>query len=53
MFPPDGARIESSVNEPVALKIAGGSAPLTIMVNGVPLAENSTMRHTFPCPDPT
>ena len=27
-------------NEPVALKIAGGIAPLTVMVNGVPLAES-------------
>ncbi len=39
MFPPDGARIEAQANLPVALKIAGGSAPLTIMVNGVPLAD--------------
>ncbi len=50
MFPPDGARIESSVNEPVALKIAGGSAPLTIMVNGVPLAD-SGRRMLFFQPD--
>ena len=27
-------------NEPVALKIAGGIAPLTVMVNGVLLAES-------------
>jgi penicillin-binding protein 1C len=41
MFPPDGARLElaaGSEPDPVALKIAGGRAPLTVMVNGVPLA---------------
>jgi penicillin-binding protein 1C len=40
MFPPHGARLElASVDgrpEPVALKIAGGIAPLTVLVNGVP-----------------
>jgi penicillin-binding protein 1C len=40
MFPPHGARLElGSVDgqmEPVALKIAGGVEPLTILVNGVP-----------------
>jgi penicillin-binding protein 1C len=40
MFPPHGARLElASVDgraEPVALKIAGGVEPLTILVNGVP-----------------
>ena len=40
MFPPDGARLELAKGaspEPVALKITGGAAPLTVMVNGVPL----------------
>ena len=53
MFPPAGARIEwagSQANEPVALKIAGGIAPLTVMVNGVPLAE-SGRRMLFFQPD--
>jgi penicillin-binding protein 1C len=40
MFPPNGARLELGLAngrpEPVALKIAGGVEPLTIMVNGVP-----------------
>jgi penicillin-binding protein 1C len=40
MFPPHGARLElASADgrpEPVALKIAGGVEPMTIMVNGVP-----------------
>jgi penicillin-binding protein 1C len=44
MFPPDGARLELAGGQPdqVALKIIGGRAPLTVMVNGVPLpAQNS------------
>lgn len=40
MFPPHGARLElASANgrpEPVALKIAGGVEPMTVLVNGVP-----------------
>ncbi len=40
MFPPHGARLELASGdgrpEPVALKIAGGVEPMTIMVNGVP-----------------
>jgi len=49
MFPPDGARIElaGQGSEPVALKIAGGSAPLTIMINGVPLASEGSRRTLF------
>jgi penicillin-binding protein 1C len=45
MFPPDGARIELSERdgapEPVALKVSGGTAPLTVLVNGLPLARQS------------
>jgi penicillin-binding protein 1C len=45
MFPPHGARLElASVDgrpEPVALKIAGGIAPLTVLVNGVPQQRRS------------
>ena len=54
MFPPAGARIEwagSQANEPVALKIAGGLAPLTVMVNGVPLTADNTRRTLFFQPD--
>jgi penicillin-binding protein 1C len=54
MFPPDGARIElakGAAPEPVALKIAGGAAPLTIMVNGVPLKEQGGRRTVFFAPD--
>jgi penicillin-binding protein 1C len=51
-FPPDGARQELAGGEsPVALKIAGGSAPLTIMVNGVPLSARGSRRTLFFTPD--
>ncbi len=54
MFPPDGARLEVSAGgqiDPVALKIAGGRAPLTVMVNGVPLAAQSGRGTLFFQPD--
>ena len=54
MFPPDGARIELSKgasHDPVALKITGGAAPLTVMVNGVPLAAQGSRRTVFFEPD--
>jgi penicillin-binding protein 1C len=54
MFPPDGARLELSAAgapDPVALKIAGGRAPLTVMVNGVPLASPGARRTLFFRPD--
>jgi penicillin-binding protein 1C len=54
MFPPDGARIEmatSGAGEPVALKVAGGRGPLTILVNGVPLSELNGRRTRFFQPD--
>src|SRR5664279_329325 len=56
MFPPDGARIElakGAAPEPVALKIAGGAAPLTVMVNGVPLSDQGGRRTLFLAPDGT
>jgi penicillin-binding protein 1C len=49
MFPPNGARLElagGGTPDPVALKIAGGHRPLTVMVNGVPLPARSG-RHTL------
>ncbi len=44
MFPPEGARIElaatsSGPTDPVPLKIAGGVAPLTVLVNGMPIRQ--------------
>ena len=49
MFPPDGARIEMAGDGPnsVALKIAGGLAPLTVMVNGVPIGPEPSRRSLF------
>jgi penicillin-binding protein 1C len=49
MFPPNGAHLELTGGrdpDPVALKISGGRAPLTVMVNGVPLSAQ-TGRHTL------
>ena len=54
MFPRDGARIELAKGEGgegVALKIAGGAAPLTVMVNGVPQAPQGSRRTMFFAPD--
>jgi penicillin-binding protein 1C len=54
MFPPDGARIElakGATPDPVALKISGGAAPLTVMVNGVPLPPQGSRRTVFFEPD--
>jgi penicillin-binding protein 1C len=42
VYPPNGARLDLGPNsqgmEPVALKIAGGVGPWTMLVNGVPKA---------------
>ncbi len=54
MFPPDGARLELATNgkpDSVPLKIAGGLAPLTVMVNGVPLPAPAGRRTLFFAPD--
>ena len=42
---------EQPAFEPVALKIAGGRAPLTVMVNGVPLSQQGDRRTLFFQPD--
>jgi penicillin-binding protein 1C len=45
MFPPDGARLDLSTTDgkadPVALKVTGAVAPLTVLVNGVPVRNES------------
>jgi penicillin-binding protein 1C len=51
MFPPDGARLELASDEtgkpdPIAVKVAGGAGPLTVLVNGLPL-DDSSGRHTL------
>jgi penicillin-binding protein 1C len=54
LFPPDGARLEMAAGrpyDPVALKIAGGTAPLTVMANGVPLPANGSRRTLMFQPD--
>jgi penicillin-binding protein 1C len=54
MYPPNGANLEvpdGQAGEPVALKIAGGVSPLTIMVNGVPLVSQGGRRTLFFQPD--
>lgn len=54
MFPPDGARLELTARtppNPVAVKISGGRAPLTVMMNGVPLAAKGASRTLFIQPD--
>jgi len=42
LFPPDGARLDpsgpSGSASPVPLKVTGGSGPLTVLVNGVPVS---------------
>jgi penicillin-binding protein 1C len=43
LFPPDGARLDLTTTngkpDAVPLKISGAAAPLTVLVNGVPVAE--------------
>src|SRR6202008_3030070 len=43
MFPPDGARLDLSETDgkpdPVLLKVTGAVAPLTVLVNGVPVPD--------------
>jgi penicillin-binding protein 1C len=55
MFPPDGARLELSgvdgARDAIGLKIAGGAAPLTVLVNGVPAAKGLATRTLFWEPD--
>jgi penicillin-binding protein 1C len=55
LFPPNGARIElartNGETDPVPLKIAGGRGPLTVLINGVPLAADGGKRTLFFAPD--
>ena len=56
MFPPNGARLElaradDGKPDPVALKIAGGSGTVTVLVNGMPLASASGRRTVFFMPE--
>jgi penicillin-binding protein 1C len=53
MFPPNGARLELAAGgaAEMALKISGGVAPLTLLVNGVPRAGETGRRTLFFTPD--
>lgn len=56
MFPPHGARLELANDadgklDPIALKVAGGAGPLTVMVNGVPIEAAQGRRTLFFEPD--
>jgi penicillin-binding protein 1C len=57
MFPPDGARLDlrsiagNPRPEPLALKISGGVAPLTVLVNGLPALAAGSRRTLFWQPD--
>ncbi len=52
MFPPNGARLELAGDAggklgPIALKVTGGVGPLTVLVNGQPLAASPGRRTLF------
>jgi penicillin-binding protein 1C len=56
MFPPNGARLELSPGtdgkpDPVAVKVAGGTGKLTVLVNGLPLPAVRGRRTLFFDPD--
>jgi len=55
LYPPNGARIElanfDGAPDPVALKIAGGVEPLTVLVNGVPVPSPGGRRTLMFSPD--
>ncbi len=55
VFPPDGARLEltriDGRPDPVPLKISGGEGPLTLMINGTPIAAQAGRRTLFFEPD--
>ena len=47
-FPPDGARIELSGDEPsLSLKVYGGTPPFTWLADGVPIASGEFRRDAF------
>ena len=54
-YPPNGARVDLAAAggrpDPLALKIAGGVEPLTVLVNGLPAAARANRRTLFVEPD--
>jgi penicillin-binding protein 1C len=56
VFPPNGASlelagIEGEKPDPIAIKIAGGTPPLNVLLNGMPLDAKKTARTLFFEPD--
>ena len=56
VFPPDGASLELSADEgqapdPVPIKISGGTPPLNVLMNGMPLDAKKSARTLFFAPD--
>jgi penicillin-binding protein 1C len=55
LYPPNNAQVELAMDagkpEPIALKIAGGSEPLTVLANGVPVAAKGGRRTLLLDPD--
>ena len=55
VFPPNGASLELSGAEgaldPIAIKIAGGTPPLNVLANGLPLPAKKSARTVFFAPD--
>jgi penicillin-binding protein 1C len=56
VFPPNGASLElagidGEKPDPIAIKIAGGTPPLNVLLNGLPLATKKTARTLFFEPD--
>ena len=55
VFPPNGASLElagaGEKPDPIAIKIAGGTPPLNVLLNGMPLDAKKTARTLFFAPD--
>jgi len=56
VFPPDGASLELSAAkgappDPIAVKIAGGTPPLNVLMNGMPIPAKKSARTLFFEPD--
>jgi penicillin-binding protein 1C len=56
VFPPDGASLELSGGDgdrldPIPIKVAGGTPPLNVLLNGIPLAAKKSARTLFFEPD--
>jgi penicillin-binding protein 1C len=51
LFPPDGARLELDASngtpDPVPLKLTGAVAPLTVLVNGLPVSPQKSENPSF------